>query len=181
MPIVTASLVLVGLLSVLNLILALGIIKRLREHTELLSRRAGSPTEVTVGEQVGAFSTTTVDGEALSHESWVAGTLVGFFSPNCEPCRDKLPEFVRYARSVSEGPESVLAVVIGDLEEAAGFVTDLAPVAKVVVEDSHNAPVSAAFKVSAYPTMLVVAPGDEGRLVVEQDRVDLGRPTVAAV
>lgn len=177
-PVVTAGLVFVGLLCALDLILTLGVVKRLREHTELLSAVSGPPPALAVGDEVGAFSAATVDGEPVSREALADGTLVGFFSPSCRPCREKLPDFVRLARS--GGRSRTLAVVVGDAEEAVPFVTELRSVARVVVEQSSAEPVGAAFKAAAYPTVLRVGADDDGRLVVRQDRVDLGRASVAS-
>ena len=61
MPVVLAALVIVGMLCALNLILTLGVIKRLREHAALL---AGGPPTIAVGEAIGEFSARTVQGGA---------------------------------------------------------------------------------------------------------------------
>lgn len=69
----------------LNLVLTVGVIRRLREHTEQLSRVAlSSPDPILhVGDRVGDFAVTTTDGEQLSDDRFTGRTLVGFFSPGC--------------------------------------------------------------------------------------------------
>ncbi len=77
MPVVLAALVIVGMLCALNLILTLGVIKRLREHAALL---AGGPPTIAVGEAIGEFSVRTVHGDPLSDRSLGDETLVAFVS-----------------------------------------------------------------------------------------------------
>src|ERR1051325_2181020 len=64
MPYVVAGMVLLGLVGATNLVLTFGVIKRLREHTALLS--GGEPRRrprmmVEAGESPGEFETTTLD------------------------------------------------------------------------------------------------------------------------
>src|SRR6266508_4237143 len=69
-----AAVTVVGALGVVNLIFSLGVIRRLREHTEILDRLAagggaqGDSVMLPPGETVGDFVATTVDGEQLSRE-----------------------------------------------------------------------------------------------------------------
>jgi hypothetical protein len=116
-----------------------------------------------------------VEGEPLRQGSLSEEMLVAFFSPTCEPCRKKLPKFVDYARTLPGGRDRVLAAVVGDAEEAATFVAELSPVARVVAEP-HDGALGTAFKARSFPTLLRVAPDGEGRLVVTANHVDLDRP-----
>ncbi|MGW4638166.1 redoxin domain-containing protein [Sphaerisporangium sp. NPDC004334] len=181
MSFLVAAVILVGVLCVLNLILMVGVIKRLREHTELLSGmdgRGGLRPSIGVGDEVGPFSASTVDGTELSRASVTDDTVVAFFSPNCQPCREKLPRFVEYSRSLPRGRDQAVAVVISsDPGEAIDFTTKLSPAAVVVVE-APDGPVSKAFEVKAYPTLLRVAPAN-GRLVVTEEDVELQQPATA--
>jgi uncharacterized membrane protein YphA (DoxX/SURF4 family) len=159
-------------------------------------RTAGSDTDgergrpsVTVGERVGAFATVSVDGAPLTSDTMLGETLVGFFSPRCRICALRLPKFVEYARGMPGGRGQVLAVVISDTTNAAhttdttahtaDLVAELSAVARVVTEDRHGV-LKAAFQVQGYPTMLVVAPDSDGRLVVRTDRPLLDSPPAAA-
>ncbi|WP_175411071.1 hypothetical protein [Streptomyces sp. TRM64462] len=177
MPVLTAVVVLIGLIGALNLVLMLGVIKRLREHAELIGRGAGrgaAPT-LDVGEPVGAFTVTTVDGDTVDTDHLAVGALIGFFSPRCRPCREKLPDFVRHAGTVPGGRRRVLAVVVGDEEEAAADVAALEGVARVVREP-EDGPLGTAFRTRAYPTVLRVAAGSDGRVRVTDNHVDLTHP-----
>jgi hypothetical protein len=163
---------------VLNLIFTLGVIKRLREHTDLL---AGShdPMTITVGTEIGEFASSTVDGKLIDHDLLTEETVVAFFAPGCKPCEEKLPKFVAHARTVSGGRRRVLAVVVGEGDATAPLVADLQPVAQVVVEE-HAGPLASAFTVRAFPTLLSVAPNRAGKLVVTASNVDLDRPAPVA-
>jgi thiol-disulfide isomerase/thioredoxin len=159
MEYVIASVVLVGILCGVNLLLTFGVVRRLKEHAELL---AGTPRvvdhdpSVPVGSVVGEFSIATADGEVIARDSLDGGTVVGFFSPGCGPCEELLPRFVEYA--VSEGGRRrVVAVLAASDAEAGEMVSQLAPVARVVVEGAFGGPVSTAFGVRGYPALCVVA------------------------
>ncbi|MGC9671362.1 TlpA family protein disulfide reductase [Planosporangium sp. 12N6] len=172
MPFVIGAIVLVGLLCTVDLVLTLGVVKRLREHTEMLSNMGNTATAIGVGDVVGQFSTSTVDHEPLSPDLFTGETVVAFLSPDCGPCNEKLPKFVEFARARPDGRNRAVAVVVGGTDQAAPFVAELAAVARVVVEEPDG-PVGAAFNVKAYPAVLEVAPNGAGRLVVTADRVDL--------
>jgi hypothetical protein len=179
MAFVSTALVLVGLLCTLNLILTLGVIKRLREHTTRLAE-VTPPPAVKVGQEIGDFETTTLAGEPVTAERLGSGTLVGFFSPTCGPCKEKLPKFVSHVRALPDGQHTPLAVVIGEADAAGDFLAALSPIAQVVVEPGDG-PLGRAFGVRAYPTLLRVDRDDAGRLVVGANQVDVERPAVVAV
>ncbi|MFF3441941.1 hypothetical protein [Streptosporangium sp. NPDC002721] len=178
MAIVVVAMTLVGMLCAVNLILTVGVIKRLREHSGLLSGMSGPPT-IPVGKEIGGFLTSTVDGELLSDGLMSDDSLVAFFSPGCGPCKTTVPAFVEYARKLPGGRDRLLAVVVGDPDEAAGFVGDLNPVTRVVVENAEGA-LSTAFKTKAYPTLVRVGTRADGRLVVTANDVNLGHPVTTA-
>lgn len=178
MPLLLATAVLAVALSLLNLAFIVGILKKLREHAELLSRTATPRVSLGVGEPVGDFTATTVDGERVGRDALADDTVVGFFSTSCEPCKAVLPRFVDFADGRPGGPARVLAVVVGDAADSAAFVAELSLVATVVVEDVGGA-VGTAFGVRAFPVQLVVGSGRDGRAVVTADRVDLDRPVAA--
>lgn len=179
MPVLIAVVAVVGTLCALNLVLTLGVVKRLREHTEMFGAMQGEPVRLEVGQEVGEFDTSTVLGEPLIRDLLTGATLFGFFSPTCEPCRDKLPRFVEYARQEPGGRSSVIATVVGDSDAAAGFVAELSQVAHVVVEDSGGA-MSTALGIRAFPSVLRAERDTDGRLVVVDDDVALSRPTSLA-
>ncbi|GGR08904.1 hypothetical protein WEB32_03525 [Streptomyces netropsis] len=176
MPVLIAVVTLVGALCTLNLVLTLGVVKRLREHTEMLGSVQGDPVRLEVGQEVGEFHTSTTLGEPLMRDLLSGPVLFGFFSPTCEPCQDKLPRFVAYARHEPGGRSSVIATVVGDADAAAGFVAELSRVAHVVVEDPDGA-MGTALGIRAFPSVLRAEREADGRLVVVDDDVALGSPT----
>ncbi|MFI1890709.1 TlpA family protein disulfide reductase [Streptomyces jumonjinensis] len=179
MPILIALVVLVGLLCILDLILTVGVIKRLREHSEQLARLGRGPlAALTEGDEVPAFETTTTEGDRLSRDELADGTVVAFFTPDCAACQEKKPMFLEYARTAPGGPSEVVAVVVGQPEETAAYAAELAPVAQVVTEDMGG-PMSLAFAVLGFPAVLQVARDTHGILVVATDHPDLDRTGTA--
>jgi cytochrome oxidase Cu insertion factor (SCO1/SenC/PrrC family) len=162
----TAAVMLVGFIGLLNLLLTFGVIRRLREHDTALASRPSMPGPdimVPAGTEVSDFETQTVDGTPVSNADFTGHTVVGFFSTTCEPCRDRLPEFVTHAATVPGGRDRVLAVVVSDSVDADPsvadlFVAQLGPVARVVTEQ-YDGPIGKAFGVQGYPALAAVVNG----------------------
>ncbi|TDE27161.1 redoxin domain-containing protein [Nonomuraea mesophila] len=143
-----AAVVLVGLLGLANLLLLIGVIRRLR-MTQDASQLP--PEGLQPGETIPDFTATATDGEPVSAAYLRGNALIGFLSPGCGPCRELLPEFVKEAGR-SSGP--VLAVVVATpQDDPAMDIKRLEKVARVVTEAPHG-PVQQVFKVSGYPTVL---------------------------
>jgi thiol-disulfide isomerase/thioredoxin len=182
MPYLAAGLVLVTGVCLLDLLLTMGVIRRLRAHTAQLERlmlghHSDDDRALTVGEPVGDFAVTTVDGAPVDASMLRSGsTLVGVFSPGCGPCAEQLPLFAKLA--ADHGPERVLAVIVaeaftegiagGNRGAAAGTIGDLPDEAarlrrlgRVVVE-KPGGPVAEALSVRNYPTLYLITDGAVG-------------------
>jgi hypothetical protein len=157
----TAVVVALSLLGLGNLVITVTVVRRLNEHTGVLDRLAGEPPLVTrpVGATVDEFAAVATDGTAVASGRLAPPTLVGFFSPGCGPCHERLPEFVARARRVPAG--RALAVVAGAGNAAAELVTELAGAATVVLEPPDG-PVARAFGVRGFPAFALL--GDGGRI-----------------
>jgi thiol-disulfide isomerase/thioredoxin len=181
-----ATVVIVGMVGVLNLLLTFGVIRRLREHNELLSSGAGGARPITtmlaVGESVAPFSATTVDGRSISRDQLAGPILIGVFAAGCEACREYLPNFVESAAVYPGGRQQVLAVVVAhDDSAAAPYVDELAEIANVV-RDVRGGPTLTALGVKGYPAFAIV--DHEGKVRASAiDPVKLGIPArgIAAV
>jgi thiol-disulfide isomerase/thioredoxin len=153
MSVLTAAVVVVGILCLLDLLLSFGIIRRLRQQNEALRdlREKQAAAEPDIMAPAGSrIELSDVD---------VAGVLVGFFSPNCEPCKERMPQFIEYATG---HPGKVLAVAAGPADEVADMVVRLGEVAEVVVEEMGG-PLHNAFGTTGYPAVCLV---DDDKTVV---------------
>jgi hypothetical protein len=173
------ALAVVGAVAVLNLLLTFGVIRRLREHTELLGAQGSGtiPTMIAVGESIAPFSTTTVDGRPVSNEGFSGSTLIGVFGVGCAACETKLPKFVESAQAHPGGRAHVLVVVADGDDDAAAlrYVERLTGVANVVRE-SREGPVHTALGVAGYPAFALVDPAG----VVRATALDPARLQVLA-
>ncbi len=157
-----------SLLCLGHLALTIVLVRRLNEHTVVLDRIAGAPPEVMrpTGEVVDDFAATACDGTPVASDLLAAPAVVGFFSPGCGPCKERLPEFVARLR---HAPASrALAVVVGvegdnsTDRETDMMVSSLSEVALVVAEPPGG-PVAKAFGVRGFPAFGLI--GDGGRIV----------------
>jgi thiol-disulfide isomerase/thioredoxin len=160
---VVVALVVTNVLTLLNLLLLFGVIRRLRVQQFPPPGGMAAPGSLPVGTPIDAFVTTDTDGLPLRRDELPAGAVIGFFSPGCTPCEALIPKFVAYAEGLSDGRKSALAVVVGSREEAADYVARLSPAARVVVE-SQEGDLVRAFQVTGYPTLFQL--DGDGRLLV---------------
>jgi thiol-disulfide isomerase/thioredoxin len=160
------SVVLIGILCLLNLVLVFALAKRVRDLATLVAqaRHTGIVRDgfLAVGERAGDFTARTVDGRELTREALTAGALVGFFSTSCGACREKIPAFVEQARELRGQGRLALAVVVTGPDDPASYVEPLEQAAHVVVE-GHEGLLGSAFKVSAFPSFCVI--GDHARVL----------------
>jgi hypothetical protein len=145
----------VGALCLANLLLTFGVIRRLREHTELIM--PGAPdvpvAGLAAGEPPSAFSTVTVDGRLVSDASGLR--LVAFFSSSCSVCPERVEPFTQYLADHQIGKDSVLAVVVSSKTEPPGYTDRLTEVARVSCEPEDGA-LAKAFKILGYPAFCLL-------------------------
>lgn len=159
----SALLILVGLVCAANLLLTVGVIRRLREHTAQLSTLGGDSVvddvALPAGSVVADFTGVSIDGRHVDLTTLGDSALVGFFSPQCAACKERLPQFVSHAAArPTTGGATILAVVAGSQDETRALADELKPVATVVVE-SDRGPVQQAFGVTGYPAFLRIENG----------------------
>jgi thiol-disulfide isomerase/thioredoxin len=169
MPYLIAAVVLLAVLGMLNLLLTLAIVRRMRTTSPVQQL----PEPLPVGSTIRPFTAVTIDGQTISERDLRGGqTLVGYFSPGCPPCEAALPRFVTYAAGLDR--ERVLAVIVDDTgKEVAG---DLAAVARVVVASESDTVVDA-LSAHGYPAVFLL--DEDGRVVAVDTTVE-GLPMVTA-
>jgi len=156
MAFLVAAVVLFAALALFNLLLTLGVMRRLREQAELISARGSADGAdegvMPAGSTIGEFVTSAEDDTAVTSLDLSEDTMVGFFSPQCQPCRDRVPEFIALLESVPASERKAIAVVIGDRSSTSEMVAQLAPVARVITGEQAE-PVVKAFDTVSYPAL----------------------------
>jgi thiol-disulfide isomerase/thioredoxin len=153
-----------GAAAFLNLLLTYGVMRRLRDHEERLVRgSAARHDEVATlqpGTTVPTFTATTTDGTEVTDRTLGSDiALVGFFSPDCQPCREQLPRFATVGARLD--PSRVLCVVSDDRATGTELEVFVEPMrgAGLVVAEGSTGSLAAAFGVRALPTMLKIEDG----------------------
>ena len=161
MAFLVAAVVLIGLVSLLNLALTYGVIRRLRQHNDMLGAPSfAGPAQVSqlaVGAVVDDFKAVTVSGGTVARNDLSGHTLVGFFSPDCPACTAEIGRFVEVARSRSR--DSVWAVVVGEPDRVADTVATLTPAAGTVIAEDGRQEMVSAFGVVGFPAFFVIGVG----------------------
>jgi hypothetical protein len=160
MSYVDAALVLLGVGLAFNLLMTFGVIRRLKEQSQLIIRKPGYPLGPSIprpGEPIGTFSAVTVDGrQVTSADLHDRGTVV-FLSTSCDSCQGALTSLVR-GIDVRSYSATMIVVIVGDADGAAEFVSALRGKATVVVEDAFGS-VQRAIGVNAFPAVIAIENG----------------------
>jgi hypothetical protein len=167
-----AAVAVVGALCLLDLVLTFGVIRRLREHTELLGRGSVPDRPIiglATGEPVAAFSARTLGGELLTGATGLR--VAGFFSSVCSVCPERVGPFTEYLAAHRIPRESVLSVVVAPDGSLPPYADRLSEAGQVCAA-RYDSEVVRAFKVSGFPSFclldadgaLVTASYDPARL-----------------
>ncbi|MFC4857222.1 TlpA family protein disulfide reductase [Actinophytocola glycyrrhizae] len=162
----TALVVVVGIVGVLNMLLLFGVIRRLKEHDQAIAKfphgaMASAPADSmrAPGSEIDEFAAVSTDDVPVTRAALTGQTMIGFFSVSCAPCVENAPKFAAHAAGVPGGKDSVLAIVVADGDDdPAEMVGVLRDGARVVVE-GYDGPMATAFGVTAFPTYAVVESG----------------------
>lgn len=170
----TSAIVVLTILTLFNLLLTVGVVRRLSKHSELLSSLdSGVPVGVgaakpAIGEVLPDFAVTTVQDSLVRSQDLTEGTAVlGFFTTDCAPCLTLFPDFLKH---LSEHPYDSALIVLnasadGRAEDMARQVGSLAQVA--VVADIDDA--AGNLGVDRFPTVISTTGG-----VVRSNGASLG-------
>jgi peroxiredoxin len=161
----SVALAAVGALCLVNLALLFAVVRKVRLLSERVDKMPvmGPAALLPVGGKAPEFTAVTTGGESRSLAD-LAGSrsVVGFFSPNCQPCRAQLPEFIEFAKALPGGLGQALAVVVSAGEAGAGFAAQLDGAAAVVISPQRG-PLPTAFSVRGLPAFYLIGP--DGRIV----------------
>lgn len=156
MAILAAAIVIVGLLCLTDLLMTFGVIRRLREHTEMLTEASGQDASVTglaVGEVPASFTAVGLSGEQVSGPAGLR--LVAFFTASCSACPGRVPPFVEYLRANRIARDEVLAVITGAQADSVSYLDSVREVATVCTE-AVDGEIDTAFQVRGYPAFCLL-------------------------
>jgi hypothetical protein len=145
----TIPVVALTILSCVNLILLLGVVRRLGRLTGP-APAVPQPHLPRPGDVVGNFVASTTDGDRVSVRDLSGWRLVGFFTVGCPPCEAFKPAFRAHANTFPGGRDRVLAVITGGKGDPGALADEMAEFAHVIVE-APTGPVSTAFGVTGFP------------------------------
>ena len=179
MSIVVAVLVVLTTLTLLNLLLTFGVIRKLREHTQELAG-GRPPATLAVGAQVPDFTAPTAGGDMVSIASLRAsGGLVAFLAPDCSGCQEQLPSVRSALAEALDTPTAVLIVLTrlrpapdrdererAELTAALGVLDSRA----AIVHEPLDGALQSAFQVAAFPAFYLV--DTDGRVAGVSNNAD---------
>ncbi|MEO3867583.1 redoxin family protein [Nonomuraea sp. B12E4] len=159
MTFAVVGLVLVGVVSVLNLVVLLVVLRRWRELEATGGGAHGHGSDVRIMDRIPGFSARALDGTTVT-ESTLLGkeTLVGFFSLTCKACVAAVPVFAGHAERLRAAGGISLAIVHGDDSAGSELAAMLGDVMDIVVAEGAEAELSKRFGARHYPTYASYGP-----------------------
>jgi thiol-disulfide isomerase/thioredoxin len=149
----TVAVIIIGLVSAVNLLLTMAVVRRLRHHEQRLASMPTRPPFVQLGTVLPEFAAESSTGSSVGRDFFTGLTFVGAFSTGCPACRDQLPAFAALAQERFQG--RALAIVAGDPKKSGDFAAALGSAATLIAEPA-NGPLSRAFQVKSVPTFFIV-------------------------
>ncbi|MEU4834743.1 hypothetical protein [Streptosporangium sp. NPDC023615] len=161
MPFLIAAVVFVGLLCLVDLVLTMAVIRRLRDHTQQLAAlRSGDPAQSLLreGTPLPAFTAESVDGETIDSQA-APPEVLALLSTECVVCLDEMPNLVRFLGDRGVGRSAAIVAIVGDDTPKAGeLVEGLRPVARVI-RQPWDGPIEKAFQAKLFPNFYLVSGG----------------------
>ena len=148
----------VGLLWVLvlfNLVLTLGLVRRVNTNTgpQLIEEEEG----LEAGEPAPDFTAETLDGQQINLASYAGRDVVFLFmSPFCGPCREKLPGIEALAPSAYAAGTELVYVSNASVDETRAYVEEHTIALPVVVASPGGSSFYEDYKISGTPQFCVV-------------------------
>ncbi|MER6141384.1 redoxin domain-containing protein [Streptomyces sparsogenes] len=154
------GLVLVGVVSALNLVILLVVLRRWRELETVGAggHSHGFPTtgaisSIRPGDRAPRFSARALDGTAVTERTLLGKeTLVGFFSLTCKACVEAVPLFAGHAERLRADGGTSLAIVHGDDSAGSELAAMLSDVMDIVIAEDSDAVLSERYGARQYPS-----------------------------
>ncbi len=166
MSYLSAAVIGVAALSLVNTWLIIALARKLRGHRGEPAYQGSLPRPVTglpPGTEVPDFTVTTVAGTTVSAEDLRGDrSVIAFFSPGCGPCHEQAPAFAAFARARPGGVTRTLAVICGGRrpagipDDGGAFLAGQLAEATDVVSDPSAGTAAAALGVSKFPSFIVI-------------------------
>ncbi len=165
MPYVVAAVVLVGAVSLLNLVLTTAIIRRMRVYEEEQSRLSGSPDPIPYhllggllpGASLPSFAGTAADGrEVTDGDLRGRRAVVAFLSTDCPGCLQQAPQLAAVETEILGADGVSVAVVVEGNQPADALTAALGPTVLVYEPGDNSGPLTQAFEVKRFPTFFIL-------------------------
>jgi hypothetical protein len=176
MAILTAAVIVVGVLCLIDLLLTFGVIRRLREHEEMISKSGPAAMPPAIGllpsEHAAEFTAVTAGGDLLNGAPGLR--MAAFFSAMCPVCPERVEPFLGYLGGHQIAPHSVLAVVVAPGGDPPPYLDRLAAAARICLEQ-EDGELAKAFKVQGFPAFCLLD-GDGAVVASGYDPANLPAP-----
>ena len=157
MTVLAIAVTLFGALSLFNLLLMLGLARRLRQGSAEPAHAAAPFPAGTVTSTGGSSKAPALSpGTPLPHAAELGHEgrplLVGLFSSTCKACPEHLPRFREFAEAF---PGDAVAVLNGEPAALKSYVAALGPGIRTVTDTTADGLISDAVELRAWPSFII--------------------------
>ena len=152
----TSSVILLWIIVLLNLLLTLGIIRKINNESPAQN---DSFTKHGLEEGTAApdFTAETLDGERVSLATYAGrSTDFHFLSVHCTPCREILPELLEFAPLAANAGIEFVFVILDELPQARAFVEEFQISLPVLVAPRANNDFADLYKIGGTPNYCLI-------------------------
>ncbi|GAA1768975.1 MULTISPECIES: TlpA family protein disulfide reductase [Streptomonospora] len=157
MEILVGFVVLIGAVALVNLLLTLAVVRRLRLMSEQPTTRSAAPPELDelpAGRPVPPFRGRTLTGEPIAADDLLGHeTVFAFFDTGCSVCKTTIPKLVGHADANGLKPGQVVVVIGDGGGEPDEYARELDGAATVIVEPRLG-PVAQEFGIQGVPAFV---------------------------
>lgn len=165
MGFLAAVVALIGALTVLNLLLIMAVMRRLKQQNTVstVNGNESDIPELPIGSRIPEFRAESTSGAIVTTGDLIGSESVfAFFDTGCSVCKSTIPKLIDHADTHGLKADQVIAVVGGSENSAGEYLEKLDGAATVIVEDSVG-PVASAFSIAGFPAFVIV--DGDGRVV----------------
>jgi peroxiredoxin len=144
------STILLWILMLCNILLTIGLARRIKARLPNLET-------LKVGQKAPNFTAWTLEGKRVTLADYARRSVAFvFMSPNCQPCREQLPELI--AAQAKARPNGIEVVIVSDAGEAEtiSFVSAVDAQLPVLIAPRERTSFLSDFKVHGMPSYCVV-------------------------
>ncbi|MBA2392356.1 MAG: redoxin domain-containing protein [Ktedonobacteraceae bacterium] len=155
-PLLITCIVLLWIIVVFNLLLTLGIVRKLN-NTPAARTASLTDNRLQQGEQAPDFTAETLDAQQVNLATYAGRTIVFLFiSTHCNPCREAIPELLELAPMAAQADVEFVFVILAEVDKARAFAKQFQITLPVLVAPLPDNDFAEKYKSTSTPSYCLI-------------------------